>query len=59
MVVPFSVKGDTFRAEKPRLWSDERYLERAGNRGFDVHLDRGRFAVALAPGTQTRSDETR
>ena len=45
--------GSAFRAEKLRLWSDGRYLERAGDRGFDLHPDGGRFA--LAPAAQTPS----
>jgi serine/threonine-protein kinase len=53
-VAPFTVEGDSFRVEKPRLWSDGRYLERAGNRGFDLHPDGERFALALA--AQTPSD---
>jgi eukaryotic-like serine/threonine-protein kinase len=56
MVAPFAVEGDSFRAEKPRRWSDGRYLERAGNRGFDVHPDGDRVALALAPAVQTPSD---
>jgi Tol biopolymer transport system component len=55
MVAPFAVAGDSFRAEKARLWSDGRYLERAGNRGFDLHPDGERFAVAFAPAAQTPS----
>jgi serine/threonine-protein kinase len=56
MVAPFAVTGDTFRAEKPRRWSDGRYLERAGNRGFDLHPDGERVALAVAPAAQTPSD---
>jgi Tol biopolymer transport system component len=56
MVAPFAVEDDWFRAEKPQLWSDGRYLERAGNRGFDLHPDGERFAIAVAPAAQTRSD---
>ena len=53
-VVPFSVEGDTFRAEKPRLWSDARVLLRGlFNRTFDLHPDGER--VALAPSEQTPS----
>ena len=56
MVAPFAVRRDSFYAEKPRLWSHGRYLERAGNRGFDLQPDGERFAVALAPAAQTRGD---
>ena len=52
MVVAFMVEGDSFRAEKPRLWSEGRYfLRRGANRMFDVHPDGERFA--LAPAMQT------
>ena len=30
MVVPYTVAGDSFRAEKPRPWSDGRYGQRGG-----------------------------
>ena len=54
MVASFGADGHTFRAEKPQRWSDGRYLERAGNRGFDLHPDGERFAVAVP--AQTPSD---
>ena len=56
MVAPFAVEENTFRVQKPRLWSDGRYLERPGNRGFDLHPEGDRFAVAVAPAAQQRSD---
>ena len=56
MVAPFSVQGDSFLAAKPRRWSDGRYLERPGNRGFDLHPDGERLAVAFAPAAQTPRD---
>jgi serine/threonine-protein kinase len=49
MVAPFVVKDDAFHAEKPRPWSDGRYVDRAGNRGFDLHKDGERFAIAFLP----------
>jgi serine/threonine protein kinase/Tol biopolymer transport system component len=48
MVVPFTVDGDSFRAERPRSWSDGRYTSRATNRTFDLHPDGDRFALAAA-----------
>ncbi|MBI3490439.1 MAG: protein kinase [Acidobacteria bacterium] len=48
MVAPYTVEGDSFRAEKPRLWSDGRFVVRAGNRSFDLHPDGERFALAPA-----------
>ncbi len=50
MVVTYSAKGDTFAAEKPRLWSDTRILE--PNNIFwnlDLGPDGKRFAVFPRP----------
>ena len=49
MVVPYEVQGGSFHAEKPRLWSDGRYLT---DRGFDLHPDGERFALAAVAQTQ-------
>jgi serine/threonine-protein kinase len=46
MVVAFTVEGDSFRAEKPRLWSERRFIGRTTNRSFDLHPDGERFALA-------------
>jgi Tol biopolymer transport system component len=51
MVAAFTVEGDSFRAEKPRFWSDGRFLQRGANRPFDLHPDGERFAIA--PAAQT------
>jgi serine/threonine-protein kinase len=49
MVVPFAVDGDTFHAEKPRLWSEGRFQTRGPNvRMFDLHPDGKRFVLAPA-----------
>ena len=56
LVVPFAAQGDSFRPEKPRLWSEGRYFDRPGNRGYDVHPDGNRFAVAVPPAAPMRSD---
>ena len=45
MVVPYSVTGDSFHADKPRPWSDVRYGQRPGQRVFDLHPDGNRFVV--------------
>jgi eukaryotic-like serine/threonine-protein kinase len=55
MVAPYTVQADSFRAEKPRLWSEGRYQPRGPSRMFDLHPDGER--VALAPAAQT-SDVT-
>lgn len=51
MVAAFKVEGDSFRAEKPRLWSEGRYQVRGANRMFDLHPDGERFVLAAAPQT--------
>ena len=51
MTAPYAVEGDSFRAGKPRLWSEGRYVTRGANRMFDLHPDGTRFA--LAPVEQT------
>ena len=48
------MKGDSFVAEKPRLWSDGQYQTRGSNRMFDLHPDGERFAIA--PAAQTPGD---
>jgi hypothetical protein len=47
MVASFAVQGDSFRAEKPRPWSDGRYVWRP-SRVFDLHPDGDRIALASA-----------
>jgi hypothetical protein len=51
MVATYTVDGDSFRAEKPRVWSEGRYQTRGSNRMFDLHPDGERFA--LLPAAQT------
>ena len=53
MVTPYTVDGDSFRAEKSRLWSDARYVTRSRRRSFDLHPDGDRFALAKAVDTPT------
>jgi serine/threonine protein kinase/Tol biopolymer transport system component len=57
MVVSYTAVGDSFVAEKPRLWSEGRFVLRqhAGgpNRSFDLHPDGNRFALAAVQETQT------
>jgi serine/threonine-protein kinase len=55
MVAPYAGEGDSFRAEKPRLWSEGRFVTRGPNRMFDLHPDGTRFALApveQAPGVK-------
>jgi serine/threonine-protein kinase len=48
MVATYAVEGETFRAEKPRLWSEGRFTPTPGFRNFDLHPDGDRFAVLVA-----------
>ena len=49
MVVSYTVEADSFRADKPRPWSDKRIEPR----GFDLHPDGERFALSVAPDAQS------
>ena len=59
MVAPFTVEGDSLRAEKPRAWSEGRVAAMTGSRFFDLHPDGQRFAVLKAADevTQARRDK--
>ncbi len=58
MVASYSVEGDSFRAEKPRLWSEARYMPReSGQRAFDLHPNGERFALAGVVETQAESKQ--
>jgi serine/threonine-protein kinase len=45
MEVSYTVEGNSFKAEKPKTWSDRVLIPR---HRFDLHPDGNRFAVALA-----------
>jgi hypothetical protein len=49
MVAPYTVEGDSFKADKPRLWSDRVTANRPRLRAIDLHPDGQRFAVAAEP----------
>jgi hypothetical protein len=49
MVAPYTLEGDSFRAEKPRLWSEGRFAALPVSGTFDLHPDGQRFAVLRAP----------
>ena len=57
MVAPYKVEGDTFKAEKPRLWSERIIQPRPRLRNFDLHPDGERFAVSAE--TETPADPPR
>ena len=53
MAVAYTASGDSFRADKPQLWSPGQLADRGlGNSNFDLHPDGKRFAVLKAPGTE-------
>jgi serine/threonine-protein kinase len=45
MVASYAEQGDTFHADKPRLWSETRLQDVQGFRNFDLHPDGQRLAV--------------
>src|SRR5262249_2854971 len=47
MVVPYTVEGDSFKADKPRLWSEQPIQPRPRLRSFDLHPDGERVAVGV------------
>jgi len=49
MVVSYSAEGNSFKADKPRLWSDKGITPRNRAWSFDIHPDGERLAVALPP----------
>jgi serine/threonine-protein kinase len=52
MVASYSTEGDSFKADKPRLWSERAILPRPGQRNFDLHPDGERLAAAVSTDTQ-------
>ena len=49
MVATYTVRGDTFVADKPRVWSDKRLANTGLTRNFDLAPDGKRFVVLMAP----------
>ncbi len=54
MVVTYTASGDSFHADKPRLWSPGQFTSVGFTRNFDLHPDSKRFAVLKAPGTESQ-----
>jgi serine/threonine-protein kinase len=50
MVVSYTVEGDSFKADKPRPWSEQPIVTRPRQRMFDLHPDGERLAIAVATG---------
>jgi hypothetical protein len=49
MVASYTVEGDTFKVDKPRLWSERRLMPRSRLRSFTLHPDGERVVLAVAP----------
>ena len=49
MGASYTVEGDTFKVDKPRLWSERRLMPRLGLRSFTLHPDGERVVLAVAP----------
>jgi serine/threonine-protein kinase len=55
MVAPYTIEGDSFRAEKPHPWADRQFVarQRTGpTRSFDLHPDGSRVVLAALDQTQ-------
>jgi serine/threonine-protein kinase len=50
MVASYTVDGDSFKADKPHLWSERAILPLRAGRFFDLHPDGNRIAAAVASG---------
>jgi serine/threonine-protein kinase len=57
MVVAYTASGDSFRAEKPRLWAEGYIGPQTGQRSFDLHPDGERVAVAPELGSVDRPQD--
>ncbi len=49
MVASYAARSDNFAAERPRLWSDKRFLDTGVFTNFDLAPDGKRFAVMMPP----------
>jgi Tol biopolymer transport system component len=50
MVASYTVEGDSFKADKPRLWSEQAILTTPRQRTFDLHPDGERIAAGVPSG---------
>ena len=57
MAVPYTVEGDSFRREAPRLWTERRILRRPTLRSLDLHPDGERVAAAVATEGQAEDSQ--
>jgi serine/threonine-protein kinase len=49
MFAPYAVVGDSFRAEKPQIWSPTGFVGLGSNYPYDLHPDGKRLAIIAAP----------
>ena len=56
MVAAYTVKGDSFVADKPRMWSEKQIGGIVGTEELDLAPD-GKRIVALMPGTESKAAE--
>ena len=57
MVATYTATGDSFRADKPQLWSPGQFADFGpGTYAFDVHPDGERAAVLKVPGTEQAAE---
>jgi len=52
MVVSYTSSGDSFHADKPRLWSPGQFTDRGGSFSMSLYPDGKRFAVLKAPANE-------
>ena len=53
MVASYTVEGDSFKADTPRVWSERRFSLRPRNRSFDLHPDGERVVLTAAPDNES------
>ena len=57
MVATYSVEGDSFRADKPRVLAETQTMLRPRQRSYSVHPDGERFAMAPVPEETEKQDK--
>ncbi len=53
MVATYTATGSSFLADKPRIWSEARFLFLGFRPTFDLHPDGKRFVVLMRPGAES------
>jgi serine/threonine-protein kinase len=57
MVASYTVEGDSFKADKPRPWSEQPVVALPRQRVFDLHPDGDRIAASVSSGqTENKTD---